>query len=610
MNATSTAYFISQPGIDFVIHDTSSEYDSDSEHEINQQAIDQFSDNKSEGSENSDALQESTLSQVVESDFESDPEKTLGKQSIFSLANDIDFLVSTHQTSKKRSQEIDKLGKTRRKDVPYTYFHSDEDEEVDEDDIPSQSHVTDEKNSGPSIDDILNSKLFSKSQRPIPEISYERFKQLNGIQKTQLPKEEKLKMIPKIKPRDFDRFNEIRHPSSKSKKPTSMSGTQLKPVERYELTNKTEEKPPPNLQIYKTKVTPKDPTQERIEPVYWDSRPVPNNPPSFYNRGPVEFDKSKYQTSKPLYKERKIKHIPVPEPEPIVHTGKNKIGNFAPTCVKHPEKYDRIMRKRIKEEEERKKKIKQLEAQGQTVDYINDEENLEETDKSSQKNVVSLPPDKSIRKKHLQNMLSEADTDEWELPKSRNYEPSVSSEATDFLNDDTDDFLIGEEYLTDTEKPMEDPKIRPVHYDPHETHAVKVRNQYIRQKLALKKAKQHLEEEDDDDREMKRRKVSREITPALKRLEMMSNFHKADIEEKRKQKAEDNKNRAIEPLCAAIRSAENTKFMLRRDIPTYEKQSERNAKRKKKIEKQKHDEEEKRMIRAKKKERMMELWKP
>ena len=58
---------------------------------------------------------------------------------------------------------------------------------------------------------------------------------------------------------------------------------------------------------------------------------------------------------------------------------------------------------------------------------------------------------------------------------------------------------------------------------------------------------QHLEEEEDYERELKRKIVSKEIAPSLKKLEIMSQFRPKDQDEEIRRKEEDNNARAVVP---------------------------------------------------------------
>ena len=73
---------------------------------------------------------------------------------------------------------------------------------------------------------------------------------------------------------------------------------------------------------------PHDPTQERPYFQSYDWKSIENNEPTFVKRPKIDRKQLRKKVeSQPLYKERKVKHLPQPEPVPIPHVEKKKIKN-------------------------------------------------------------------------------------------------------------------------------------------------------------------------------------------------------------------------------------------------------------------------------------------
>ncbi|OHT07975.1 hypothetical protein TRFO_23675 [Tritrichomonas foetus] len=552
------------------------------------------------------------------------------------MTNDLELLSTIHYESSKRVKRTEEIGQSQRSQYKYTYFST---SESDEDSRPSQHQVVKSKRNESlnfSSDDenyyerenssendeicdnennnenMRNLKRFQKKQdlfdrikagekiepseilkykfknynriKPISSKRYDELNSKNSAPREPPPEIIKMKSTKVRMPADYMEFNERRHPKKHRDKPTLMSGTkQIKPDLSKSKSLKKSDKQ--IFENYRKRSPPKphDSTQDRPDFISYKWKKIPNKAPNFVNRPPeVKIDKEKIPQPHIMYKERKIKHMPHPEPEPIQRVHKYKIPNKAPSCVRHPEKYAKKPRAQTVNPN--------MMYEGGSVTSSGSEEKYE------------IPNDRKSRRKHLKELLEENEVAEWEIR-----EAPKSESSDDF--DDANDFTIPDEFLTNEDEGNDFVKAKPVYYDPHETKAVRLRNQSIKQKLAIKDLQKHLEEEDEDEREWKRKKVSREIAPALKKLEAMSAFQPEDINVKIRRKEQDNNDRAVEPLCAAIRSAKNTEFIVQRETKINNVISEKNGKKHQKEERRIRDEEEKLKMRSTRNKQLLQLWK-
>jgi type IV secretory pathway VirB10-like protein len=202
--------------------------------------------------------------------------------------------------------------------------------------------------------------------------------------------------------------------------------------------------------------------------------------------------------------------------------------------------------------------------------------------------VNATPPEQKRPRECLEAMLQDTDPLEWPNP------PPPPP-----LVDEEDAFEIPEDQLTDTDEATHEIRVRPAYYDPHETRAVRLRNQMVRQRLALKEARLRQEEEDEDERVRKRRHTEKEIAPTLRHVEAISEVKKT------KKKCVDNP----EPICNALRGAEHTDFMIRREMRRNDRQSEVNG-RMKEEKRQQAKESDRAIARGEKNDELMRLWNP
>ena len=577
MEATSSAWFTSQPEYNTITIRDDDSIDSEDD-APRQQAIDTTSE-----SESGDETKGFTLNKSVDSVEEGRVADTVTLIDTTALARNLDLVVEMHEENTARENTLKVLTKRSAK---YTYFST---SDSDDEDIPRRQKVEERRKSPTSpraarqmsTFDALTKKL--QKMNHIPQITDSSYQHLN----------EHHPYVDGAEPPLFSPPSTISysrgHTLPDNKRDRTMKVT---------LTKKDRERLEESRKALMNRPV-RDPTQEKPPPITYKFKKIPDNPPSFCSREKVVHErKPREEQTAPMWRERKVRRMPEPVIEKIPEVRRKKVGNHAPSCMKNPEQYERSM---IKQKVAMKYPSLVRPPQAHTMSEIDDMR-----DDVSDVSGTEFPRDRKSMKQQLAEMLEEnSDVEEWEVPVVRKY---VDSDHSDF--NDEDDFTIAEEFLTDNEDNVDLIRPKPRYYDPHETRAVKLRNQCVKQRLALKETQRRLEEEDEDEREWKRKKTAKEIAPALRQLEAMSNFRKEDINEKRKRKDRDNMDRAVAPLCSAIRSAENTDFMVNRENKIVQRRSELNGRRHEQRERELRREEEVRKIRGQKKKRLMQLWQP
>lgn len=272
------------------------------------------------------------------------------------------------------------------------------------------------------------------------------------------------------------------------------------------------------------------PEEPKIQTKYTD--PIVSNPPSFYKKYGESHPpppKKDYLDSPPKieYKpedipnktpevytrnsfKKPIQHEPIPdrieyEPKPLV--------NNSPKFLSEPRS-------------SRMKKDETIRWQNQTrdnYDFSDDEEAVEEFKRK-----------KEIEKRA--NMMHEK-SEQKEKEKKKKKDKSDSPKK-----------------ISEKEKRM--------FYDPYETYASKLRNQRIRQKLALQHEREKIAQEEEQERLERQQMVAKQLRPELKKI--------AD-EDSKKQKKEKkipgrfNDPESVRKIRDAVKKAENTDVLLRRN---------------------------------------------
>jgi hypothetical protein len=293
---------------------------------------------------------------------------------------------------------------------------------------------------------------------------------------------------------------------------------------------------------------------------------IRNLQPQFVMRGPVVRERPPKEL--PRWKERKIRHMESPEPIPIDHTTKGRIPDAAPGLSKHPERYNRdVIRDKMR---------RRYPSLYEAPPPVMAEGEVE----------VAASEEKRTRE-YLEARLQDDDPLEWPTP----VPPAVVVEEEEA-------FEIPEDQLTDTDEATHEIRIKPAYYDPHETRAVRLRNQMVRQRCALKDARLRQEEEDEDERLRKRRHTAKQIAPTLRHLEAIS-----EVKVEKRTCAD-----ASDAIGKALRGAEDNDFMIRREMRRNDRQSDMQGKKKERG--QETRESDRAVARGETNRRLMELWNP
>lgn len=579
LSTTSTPWFVCNPEYNRI---DISDNDDDG-YEIHQQAIDVSTDSQSEGEkvefsiDSDKELNNNDYTDYTKQD-ETQPKPITFNESS-NLTADLDILSSIHFQSSKRVERTEKEGQNKRSSIKYTYFSTSDDDDEIPSQIPVETNETETKVQTKKSSDNKKNKTFDIIS-PIDGLTYT-FKNYNNPKPITQAKYEQLnqKFIC-LSGKNADAV----YPSLPSKKvkvpvsPDYMTHPK-KPKKKKEKNEKNEEKQDQtqeNVNPYTVLKTTKcrsrqkewvDPSQLKpaFEPYKWDE--IPDNPPKFLERPPVdkeqlpeEFrEKVKKQTPSQTYQPKTFKrHVPpTPAPEPIRHVVKKAIPNQAPLFYRKPELYSKEYRAEIRRQKELKK-----------AQTMNDAFNMKETQdaqiEEEEYDDEPIPEDKKGQREYLKAKLEETDIQEWEMRSPAKH----LSDEDEFVveNDDgVNDYAIPDELLTDDDEDNVNDfvKPKPVYFDPHETRAVKLRNQTIKQRLALKKMQEKIKEEEDERREMERKAVSQKLKPTLRELARMAP-PSTTVEERIKREHETNRKnlRDLQEKCL---SAKHKGFIIERE---------------------------------------------
>jgi len=210
----------------------------------------------------------------------------------------------------------------------------------------------------------------------------------------------------------------------------------------------------------------------------------------------------------------------------------------------------------------------------------------------------------SITNEDIQKALAEklekmGPAQEWSIQKLDIQDDTLFSESSDdslsFLSSESLDFPQQRNH-------------KKVVVDPNETEAVKLRNQYIKQKLALIDTQKEYEKMEEQEREKNIKEVAQRISPMIKKLEENSKIPEKDTQEILIKKLEDEQRRVAE-MNKRLRSAKKTEFIAKREEKLIKKQSKRNAKIKNKMN-QETEFQVKARIRAQKNQELHKMWDP
>jgi hypothetical protein len=497
-------------------------------------------------------------------------------QDLTPLAGTLEELSKLHCESAIRVEQTVNLADAQCASARFPYFpppqSGSESGEEEEEEVVEQPPV--------GTRDSLMSYLTHKFMRydHIPPISAARLDQLNArVRPDPHAVPESVRKVTRGKarlPADYLEFNQRRQKRGPGG-PTTMSGTTPVPKLPKTAGSSPPQRPPPRAR----RAVLVDEVQRLPD---WRPQPIPDAKPSFVGRVVEEKERP---PGRPInWRHHKLRIPPKEPPEPIPSVPKElprpQLAEFQRFPARRTREYiHEVVRQRIGPSEE--------------VGPV------EEEDFGEIVEAEETPPRGGGKRRQLEELLAEGEIAEWEPPKAR--EPLVVS--------DDDEFVIPDECLTDSEG-EEFIRPKPAYYDPHETKAAKLRNQAVRQRLALKEAKEKLEAQEQRARERHRRKVGERMKPTLDHLEKEVELKKPDVDQLRRDKDEQNQRDAVEPICSAIRSAVNTDFIVSRQMGVNAVVSERNRERKDEKGREERDEQAKLAARGRKKRRNMALYDP
>ena len=148
-------------------------------------------------------------------------------------------------------------------------------------------------------------------------------------------------------------------------------------------------------------------------------------------------------------------------------------------------------------------------------------------------------------------------------------------------------------------------KSKKMFFEPAETQASRLRNQRIKQKLAIKHEQERILDEAENERIRRQQQVALQLEPELLRLEQISKERQG---KKKKIQGRSNDSKAVESIQNALENVKNTEVLLRRSDRSLILKDVNNKKLKERREKEKMDEY--RMLEKRKtaNERIMKMW--
>ncbi|KAH0790454.1 hypothetical protein GPJ56_005750 [Histomonas meleagridis] len=571
MKNISTSWFVSQP--DYNQIDIINGSSADEEYETNQNVIDDSSDFESDSSDIRFHTNDEKL--MHESNFNDRSYLKTQNSKCSTLADDLELLTTLHYNSVHRMQMSEKLASQARSSMKYQYFS-------DSDDIPSQCQVestsTDTKTetenksttNTTTKDDQLNHVFLNFDY--IPPISQKRYEELNSrnTHKRETPPEIVAMKKTKVRmPADYMEFNERRHPKPKPTNTKTITSTKQTKPKHKQFTPSTQ----PIRQRPKVPIE----TKPKFKPYKY--KEIKDNPPEFLSRPKQEHERTPAKTQQTFYKERKIRKMPSTPIQPIAHVEKKVIPNNAPNCVKHPEMYQH----------------KKETPNNSTITFtFNSTTEQQLTDRKSCLTYLN---------EQLQNSQ---EVTEFKAP-NNDFEFS-STFNNDYEDDESTNFSIPDEFLTETEGEIGYTTKRKTYFDPHETKAVKMRNQHIKQKLALREMQKEIEEKEEDERKWKQKEISKAMTPILRKLEQKVQIEKEDIEERKRREYAEEQEKLAEYYARLRNTVERTGFLVNREEKILERKGKENAKKKQEKLMEKKKQSEKTIARERANKRHMIIW--
>ena len=596
LKGVSSAWFCSAPReIDsFVVGESD-----DDEIPVKEKKVEEYDISSSSSSSN---LSSSSFNSASDSDDEDDSEKyktdkkkekemdellqVINPEPIGeTLQNDLNYLASTHYISTKKIKEQQKKTQLNISQAKYTYFDTNTPDQgtVELSDEESQMKTDLITQTISSIQPKTTELLTSTTENPETCKTVDASNDIFAYKYTNYHK------IRKISASVLDRLNNTinGHPPGYVDSRKIEEEKPAVPVRKHKKFNKKFEP-----QIERPKREPKIETRE---PLVYKPNKSKGYYPSFVSREPKKVERKKSPEVKVQPQELSTTQKKTLEmfqsDNTIPHFEKTSIPNHAPQSLKktHPEIYT----KKGKEKAEKERLVK----------LAKDAELQDQREAEMNKPIIKPSEEEVINE--LEKILDNEKIQEWEEEHPRKAPVQNSSDSCD----ESSDFAFGDSQLTDDEIEATGEVLkRPLYIDPHETEASKLRNQAIRQKMALINAQKRMEEEDKFERDVNNRIVAAKIAPTLKKMETAVTLQVPDINERIKKAQEDEKARA-EAIERGIQAAKNTEFIAKRQERKIMAISNKNSMKKREIEETNRIPE--RVERRRKKnQQLQKLWDP
>lgn len=516
------------------------------------------------------------------------------------LQTELDYLVTTHVKSNKRQVENTRDSNLRISQAKYTYFDPPE---------PDRSFVDTASQSSTMVSTVSKEISFAN-----PSFSTKEMSLTNPNISTKEILRFKYKnydYVPPIDGKTYDHLNYTQNgvpPQFKASRTLTKETKEAKqkkyPLWKDENVKKLEVKHYDRLNYTKDGLPEKFKASRKIiakrekrlkEPLSYKFSEIKDNPPQFLSRlkqlpnpkSPPKPPQEKqantqYKTS---FKHHRSKSLETELPKKYEW---KKIPNNTPRGMKlrAPEIYTKNGKEKMMKERE-KRRIEQL-AQETIYEEPPREPTLAETETA------------------LQKLLDEGNVREWEETHPKITPVPLTSSSS--LSEDSD-FSFSDSMMVENEdEAMEKIPGRKPYVDPHETEAARLRNQAIRQKLALRAAQERYNEEEDFERNVKNRVTAARVAATIRKLEADVQIVKKDPKEALQASMEDEMKRRRE-IEEKVRNAKNTEFIAKRTDRRAKIVGERNRRMKEKraAESQIPDVTQRR---KKKNEELLRLWDP
>lgn len=486
------------------------------------------------------------------------------------LQTELDYLVTTHVISNKKQVENTKNSNLRISQAKYTYFDPPEPDRSFVDTGSQSSTMTKVESkeisiTNPNISTSEILKFKYKNYDYVPPIDQKAYDHLNYTQNGLPPGFKSSRSLNK----EIQEAKEARRRERKVENPFKKAEVTRKlDIKDYDRLNYTKDGLPPKFKASKKVIEIRE--KRLKEPLSYKFAEIKDNPPQFLSR-PKQLPKPKSppkpKTAKnPYYettqKTRDKRSKSVEEEEKPLKYEWKKIPNNTPKGMKMraPEIYTKNGKEKMMKEREK-----------QRIEKIAQESLLKE---------IPYEPTEQETEAALSKYLDEGHVREWEDTHPKVTPVPVSSSSSD---SQSSDFEFSDSMMVENEdEAMEKIPGRKPYVDPHETEAARLRNQAIKQKLALRKAQEKANEYDEFERNVRNRVTAARVAATIRKLEAEVQIEKKDPKEALKDSLEEEMKRR-KTIEEKIRNARNTEFIAKRTDRKAKAMGEKNRQRKEKL---------------------------